>query len=166
MPSYEIIVSNQTNEDESSPIAGSATDGSAEPKQTNKEPEEPSTAKKIAKGYGIAKHFAMPFINSIISHQISTVELRTGNADRQRRSQAIYSIAKRGAGFVESIAIGGMVGQLPGAVMGAVTSIATTAINVAQQYDTYYLRQNIENTSIGLMNVRAGGNVATTNGRR
>ncbi len=166
MASYEIIISNQTDENESSPIAGSSTDGSATPKQTSKEPKTPTTAQNIAKGYGIAKRFAMPFIDSIISHQISTVELRTGNADRQRRSQAIYSIAKRGAGFVESIAIGAMIGNLPGAVIGGVMSLATTAINVAQQYDTYYLRQNIENTSIGLMNVRAGGNVATTNGRR
>jgi hypothetical protein len=68
-------------------------------------------------------------------------------------------------GFLENIAVGAAVGGVWGAVAGAVTSIATTAVGIGLAQQKINLNEGLENISLNLMNIRAGGGV-TTNGSR
>ena len=106
------------------------------------------------------------FIKQGIQYPIGTVALRTGNHEMQARMQTAYDIGSQAFGMVESIAIGAMTGGGWGAIAGALMSLMHTAVTMTQKFETYNIQKDQESTSIALMNVRAGGNVATTNGRR
>ena len=57
--------------------------------------------------------------------------------------------------------IGALVGGLPGAIAGAVASVAQTALSYGLQYSKIRTEENLENVSLALMNIRAGGSVAS-----
>ena len=156
---YKIIIQD-TTDDSASPIAGTNADGSAQ----NKKKEE-SSVEKGAKGYIAVKKFVAPFVDQVLSYQISTVALRTGNNDRQQRYQYAYNIGKRAYSAVESTVVGGITGGWVGAIIGLVTNLTSTAISVSQQIEKFNLSRNIENNAIGLMNIRAGGGVASNGSR-
>lgn len=171
---YRIIITNETTEETPSPIAPTdqgaetATDtsgkggGGEESKETT-----PSEDNKKAKGFVAFKKIVAPFVKNAMQYQISTVSLRTGNHELQSRLQASYNIGNQVASFAESTIIGGLVSGNPiGAVMGAVMSVLNTTISLAQKLEVFNIQRSMENTSIALMNIRAGGNVATTSGRR
>jgi hypothetical protein len=172
---YRIIITNETTEEKSSPIAptdqgaepatdtsGKGVGGGGESKETT-----PSEDNKKAKGFVAFKKIVAPFVKNAMQYQISTVSLRTGNNELQSRLQASYNIGNQVASFAESTIIGGLVSGNPiGAVMGAVMSVLNTTISIAQKLEVFNIQRSMENTSIALMNIRAGGNVATTSGRR
>lgn len=161
MEEYRIVITDETAES-ASPIAGTQADGSAKPKETDKD----SAVKNAAKGYVAGKKFIAPFIDQVISYQISTVALRTGNTDRQQRFQYTYNIGKRAFSAVESTVVGGLAsGSWIGAVVGLALNLTSTAISLAQQVERFNLQRNIENNAIGLMNIRAGGGIASNGSR-
>ena len=162
---YKIVLVNDTsNGGSNSPIAPTGQ-GQEQTKNTTNTGGE-NNAKNFAKGYVFFKKNVGSFIKQGIQYPIGTVALRTGNHEMQARMQTAYDIGSQAFGMVESIAIGAMTGGGWGAVAGAVMSLMHTVVTMTQKLETYNIQKEQESTSIALMNVRAGGNVATTSGRR
>ena len=171
---YRIIIKNETDKNAKSPIAPTDQGGEKSASTTPKSGGDASASASATGGDGNAltkfvayKKIVAPFVKNAVQFQIQTVALRTGNHELQSRLQASYNIGSQIVSFAESAIVGGLVTGNPiGAVMGAVMSVLNTAITLTQKFEVYNLQRNLENTSIALMNVRAGGNVATTSGRR
>ena len=165
---YKIVLVNDTsNSGSNSPIA--PTDqGQEQTKNTTNDASggENNALNGVVKGYVFFKKNVGSFIKQGIQYQIGTVALRTGNHELQARVQTAYDIGSQAFGMVESVAIGAMTGGVWGAIAGAVMSLMHTAVTLSQKIETYNIQRSQEGTSIALMNVRAGGNVATTSGRR
>ena len=125
------------------------------------------TSKDVA-GYIAYKHYISPFVKQAINYQISTVSLRTGRTEHQQRLQFAYDIGSKVVSLAENVAMGLLIsgGNPLGAVAGAAVSVVQTAVQYAQAQNTIDLERNAENISIGLMNVRAGGSVASYNSSR
>lgn len=162
---YKIVLVNKTNRSQSSPIA-ETDQGGEETKDTSGKGEDEKENSGIVNAYVFYKKNISPYVKRGIQYQIGTVALRTGNNELQARMQSAYDIANQTVGFVESVAVGAATGGGVGAIVAALMSIINTSITIAQKLETFNLQSNMENTSIALMNVRAGGNVATTSGRR
>lgn len=162
---YKIVLVNDTAESgDKSPIA--PTDKGTEQTKNTTTPSDGSGIATAIKPYVFYKKYVSPFIRQGIQYQIGTVALRTGNHELQSRMQSMYDIGSQAFGFVESTVVGGMVGGWVGAIAGAVMSLMNTAVTLSQKIETYSIQKEQESMSIALMNVRAGGSVATTNGRR
>ena len=145
MPTYEFIIKNESNGQKKlkSPTANSSSE-SAKEKQTT-----------LISGVA-AYAYAKKITTQVISYRVNTVELRTGQAELQEKISFKYDIAQRTFGFIESIAIGGGLAGIPGAVIGGMAALTTWAINVAQKQSTINLNRDIENIAILQNNIRAG----------
>jgi hypothetical protein len=161
---YRIVLVNKTDRSKSSPIA-ETENGGTDGKDTSGKDKGQEKDTSI-NPYVFYKKNIAPYVKRGLQYQIGTIALRTGNHELQARMQAGYDIASQTVGFVESVAVGAKVGGAWGAAIAAVLSVLNTAITLSQKIETFNINRNLENTSIALMNVRAGGNVATTSGRR
>ncbi len=161
---YRIVLVNNTSEESSSPIAPTSSGGETPTNTSGKMKR--NSLKEQAGGYVFYKRIVAPFVRQGLQYQIGTVALRTGDHELQARLQSAYDIGSQAVGLVENIAVGFMVGNVGGALAGALLSVAQTGVSLVQKYETFNLNKNLENTSLALMNVRAGGNVASTSGRR
>ena len=115
-----------------------------------------SAVKKIV-SYATIKATA----DQVISGNLSMVELNTGSAEYEQRLQAGYNLGKQIWNAGEIFVLGGLAGGLPGAIAGLFISGVHMAISYSFRAATLAKEENLENVSIGLMNVRAG-----TAGRR
>ena len=154
MADYEIVIKDDTVT-KKSPIAQKTQSESVQDTGRAK-------AKENVAEYFAFKRIVSPFVRMGIEYGISTVSIRTGRTETQQRMQFAYSVGSKAFGIVENIAIGAAVGGLWGAVMSTITTVAGYAINQAK----INLSAASENISIGLINARAGGNVAATSGSR
>lgn len=144
MATYEWIIRNGA--DNSTQITAPSTEN------TGKKTDGIPSFMKPAAVYGIAKRAVTMGIN----HRVNTVELRTGHAELQQRYQLINDIATRSFNFIESIAVGFAVGNVAGAAIGAVTSLAFQGIQISQQLEERQWRMQEESVGISLANIRAG----------
>lgn len=155
MAQYEIVIRNQrVGGRKKSPISGEG--GTA--KTPGKKQEETPGASNGVSGlvsYGMAKSFA----KQILQFRVDTVELRTGSAELQQKISFAYQIGNQALSIVESLAVGAMVGGLPGAVVGAMAGVTHTLIGYAQNAQRIRWQGELENISNTLMNVRAGGQI-------
>lgn len=149
---YKIVIKNETAKGSSKAVAGS---------KTAEEPAETSNSQNLVKGLVAYNKYVKPFAKQAIQHQINTVELRTGSAELQQRISFGYEIASTVIGIGENIAVGAAIGNLPGAIIGAVMGIASWGIGVMNRQDTINLQRVNEDASLRLMNVRAGGAIST-----
>ena len=154
---YEIYIYNETAEDSASPVAGGQ--GASSPKQAS------SDASAGLKGL-VVYNKLKPYIKQGIQHQINTVELRTGAAELQQRLQFGYQIASDLFGIGESIAIGALMGNIPGAIAGAVVGVFNTVIGYSYKQNTIDLQESREDIALSLMDRRAAGSIATYNQSR
>lgn len=159
---YEIVIRNETDETEKSPVANKTGDAKAESTQKEKI----RARKANVANYLAVKRIVSPFVRQAVQYGISTVSVRTGRKEEQQRLQFAYSVGSQALGMLESIAVGAAVGGLAGAIGGAVMSVLTTATNYALNQQKINLNSQLEGVSIGLMNIRAGGDVAATAGSR
>ena len=153
MATYKIILKNETSdeEDENTGVAGSESG-----KEPKKEKKQLSNA-QIVVGKGlVAFNLAKPWINQVASHEISMVELRTGSKEAQQKAQFAYNIANQVGGFVGSILTGYAVGNLPGAIIGALTNVGHTLISLDQRERTINLQRSLESRTLQMNYVRAG----------
>lgn len=159
MAQYEIWIRARNDEGEKkSPIAG----GKGKVKKVETPEEKSLKARKAGvRAYVAIKRNIAPFISASLDYSISTISLRTGRVERQQRTEFWYGIAKQGAGIVENIAIGALVGGAAGAITGAIASVAQTALSYGFQYSKLRTGSNLENISLALMDVRAGGSTAS-----
>ncbi len=149
---YRIIIKTQGGGSSTpkNPIAGD----SGQSQETK--PSEQENKKDSIAGYVAFKKYVAPFLKQGLQYQISTVGLRTGNYERQVRMESAYSIGSQIFNIGESIWIGYKLGNVYGAVAGAVISAATTLINYGNQGNTLRLNNALENQTINMLNVRSG----------
>lgn len=162
--SYVITIKYETADNKKSPVAGG--NGSAQSGSGESEGGAVSTGKAVAKGLVTYNHYVKPFVNQAIQHRISTVTLRTGGEELESRLSFTYSVVQRAVGFAESVAVGAAVGHLPGALIGAAVSLVSMGIEFSNKQEAMLLQRSNENISLGFMNARAGGAVASFSNSR
>lgn len=163
MATYEVWIRNGTDGKSSSPLAGSSAEGQS----TGGGLINPnSNAGKALKGVLAVKSAVAPFVNQVVTHKISTVSLSTGASEQQERLAFAYSIGQQVGNAALSIAAGAAFGGLPGAVIGLVASVASTAITYSQKASDLRLQQDVEGIGLRYANIRAGGSVAAFSGSR
>ncbi len=150
MATYEFIIRN----------SGGKSSKSTTPKQESTygwagaSKETAQNVKKGIAGVGYAEQIIYP----MIAHEVNTVALRTGQAEKQQKYQMIFDGVKKGISFGQSVLAGFLVsgGNPIGAVVGATVGLVTTGVQVYSQIDTVNLQRQSENISIALSNQRAG----------
>lgn len=103
-----------------------------------------------------AWHTVKGYMTQQINHSVSLVELRTGSNESQVKAQFINQIVQKGVGMAETTLTGALVGGLPGALVGLALSTSHTLIGYANQQETLYLKETLENRSIEMLRMRAG----------
>lgn len=119
-----------------------------------------------AKGFVAINSNVKPFVDKVITQRVSTVALRTGAQELEERLQFTYDVSQKIYGFASSVAVGARTGGAAGAILGAVMSLLTTTVDLAQRQQTLSLQHNVEDIGLRYMNVRAGGSVASFSGSR
>jgi len=147
---YIIILKNETGATDS-PVAGNS--GNSESKYTVGQ----KRAQSVVKALVAYDKYAAPFIESAIRYQVSTIELRTGATELQQRTEFVLGVAKQAGNLATSILTGYAIGNLPGAIIGGLISVGTTAINYANRQRTIQTQASLEGITLRGMNVRAGG---------
>lgn len=159
---YEIIIKDETTKKTKGPIADNSNSASTQDAQK----QALSERRENVGVYFATKRIIAPFVNQALQGSISTISLSTGANEQQQRIQFVYDTARQVYGMAESVAVGAAIGSLPGAIIGGITSLITGAIAIAQKQNVINLNRANENVALGLMNIRAGGTVAATNGSR
>lgn len=154
---YLLVVRLKGFEDDNSVVAGSKSSGS---KSLSYGEKSAKSLQKAARGL-VSYATIAATADKLISYELSQVELRTGAREYEQKLQFGYSVAKKSVGMLHSIGVGAMVGGLPGAVIGLVSSGVNMAIDFMQKQNTIKTKENLEDVSIGMANIRAG-----TAGRR
>lgn len=152
---YTIIIKNETGGGKRKAVAGNKGAGE------NGTPDAATERKELVKGLVAYGNFVKPFAKQAFQHQVDIVELRTGSAELQQRVSFGYQMVSSALGIAESIAVGAAIGNLPGAIIGAFTGIASWGMGIANRQDTINLQRINEDASLRLMNVRAGGAIST-----
>ncbi len=164
---YKIIIKNgNAGSGKKSPVANN-NDSAKGKDNTNTETGGSHAAAKEAVGtYFAFKRVVSPIVTQAVEYGISTVSIRTGRREEQQRQQFVYDTARRIYGLGESVAIGAAVGGLPGALVSVALTLANSALSIAYAQKRINLAENLDNVTLGMLNVRAGGAVATTSGSR
>ena len=168
MASYEITIKDQTG-------SGGGASSSANPVANNEEDSAVTTtaaralrltddpSKKAA--YAALEHIAMNRVIATtkkwINHELSMVSVATGRVELQQRAQVVTDAVSGIASLATDIAVGAKVGGGWGAAIGFILNIAGSAVDIYQKADRINTERSLENTSIGLKNVRSGGSLAT-----
>lgn len=147
---YEIIIKNETAKGSNKAVAGQ-TDNDNAPKQAAQS----GTRETLIKGL-VAYKKVKPWVNQVISHNVSMVELRTGSQQQQQRVSFAYQVATDTANLAENIATGFLLGNVAGAVTGAIMTVASKIISIAQRQNEINTKQTIENVSVQMNYIRAG----------
>lgn len=153
MATYEFILKNDTSEEEDENTGVAGSESGKEPKKEKKQLSNAQIG--IGKGL-VAFNLAKPWINQVASHEISMVELRTGSKEAQQKAQFAHNIANQAIGFGASILTGFAVGNVPGAIIGALTSVGHTLISLNQREETINLQRSLESRTLQMNYVRAG----------
>ena len=155
---YTIILKNGTGGG-NSPLAGSGGAGtSSGNQQVSAGRQRAQDAVKVIVAYD---KFVEPFVNQIVSHQVGTIQLRTGAAELQQRVEFGMNVAKSAAGLGASILTGYAVGNVPGAIIGGLISVGTQLLGLSNRSKEIQMNKDLEDISIMGMDIRAGGNVAS-----
>lgn len=111
-------------------------------------------AKKVVAYTGIKQ-----IANSVISYEVSTVNLRTGAAEYQQKVQFAYSEGAQALSSVGSILMGGIMGGPVGAGIAAAgvgLSYLMKFIGWGQNAQRLETEQNLESISLNFASIRAG----------
>ncbi len=147
---YKFIITDETQAEQNNPIAGQNTQSSStQSNNTN------SVSRGQLSGL-VAYHKIKPFVVQAINNEVGKVELRTGSNRLQEKANFINQIAQNVFNFGESIVIGASVGGIPGAIAGAVLSVAHTLISYTNNQSVLDLQSSIENQTISMQYIRAG----------
>lgn len=156
---YEFIIRNETEDGESSAVAGQSgeTGGETAKSSAGKSSKESLTAGQLATAKGlVAWKKASPWVNQVVSHEIGLVELRTGSRIQQQKAEFAMQVASEAIGFGESVLTGYAIGNVPGAIIGGVMSLGHTLLSISQKAQTINEQRSLENRSIQLNYIRAG----------
>ena len=151
---YEFIIKNQTDDAEDIPVASPSGNGS---KKASKEEKKKKSDGQLAVSAGlVAWNVAKPWVTQAVSHEVNMVELRTGRREYAQKTQLTYQIANDVVGLGESILAGYAIGNIPGAIIGAITNVGHTIVNIAQKQNRIDTEKTLENITISQNVIRAG----------
>ena len=122
------------------------------PQSNNKTAKSEMSAIKPMAALGIAR----ALVTKVVSHQVNTIALRTGQEELQQRNQFRWDVAQRGFSLLSGVAMGMATGGPVGAVIGAGVSVMMTAVDISQKANEISLNRTAENISIDMANIRAG----------
>ncbi len=147
MAEYVLTIRNGTGDG-----GGESVPNSPSPENVSEQSEKTLSKKGIAlSAIGIAKRaFTM------VGYQIRTTTLRTGQEETQQKYQYAYNMINGAIDIVSSIAYGAMIGNLPGAIIGAAAGTAFQLVDVAQKLDQYATEKRVEAIGLHFANIRAG----------
>ena len=115
-----------------------------------------SAAKTFLKGM-VAYRTVKSFASQINTHVVTTVQLRTGSNEQQERANFMRDMFTKGLSLLEAGTMTALVtGNVLGFGIGAVMTVAHTAISYAQNQDRINTQRTLENQSIQLNYIRAG----------
>lgn len=165
---YEIIIRHDTANggNAKSPIAGNGAQATDTTAQQGGTPAISAGRVAAAKSIFFANSYIMPFVDKMVTQKISTVALRTGAQELEDRMSFAYQVGKQAFGFVESVAVGALVGNLPGAIIGGAMSLALTAVEYSNRQQKIDLQHSVEDVGLRYINARAGGSVASFSASR
>ena len=149
---YEFIIKNETTRKKKNKAVAGQTDGGSSPQQAAQS----GGGKESLLAGLVAWQKVKPWVNRVASHNVNMVELRTGSRDLQQRYSFAYQIATDTANLAESVLMGFAVGNVAGAVVGGLMSVAGKIINIVQRQDEINTKQSIENVSVQMNYIRAG----------
>ena len=101
-----------------------------------------------------------PYVNQIANFKISQIGAETGAVELQQRTQVLSGLASAGV----SIAMGAVVGGVPGALVSAGLTALQSSISYVQQTQAIQTQRRIENDNIALRKSRLGQTVNRSRG--
>lgn len=101
-----------------------------------------------------------PYVNQIANFGISQIGAETGAVELQQRTQVLSGIASAGV----RIAMGAVVGGVPGALVSAGLTALQSSISFVQQKQAIQTQRRIENDNIALRKSRLGQTVNRSRG--
>ena len=104
----------------------------------------------------VAWHTIKPFVTQHATYQTSLVALRTGSNEMQEKANLINQTVQTGVGLLEMAATGAAIGGGAGAVIGAISSVASSIFGLYQRTNKLSLERTIENKSLEMLRIRAG----------
>lgn len=153
------IVITDESEGEGTPIATVGGGGS-----TPRAPVSQTEAKKISKSGGIAMGLVAvqtvtPYVKQIAQFTVSQIEVTTGNAEAQRRAEAVISTTSGLAGSIGAIAAGAKVGGFYGAAAAAIIVAVQGIFSLNTRSAEIKNEQMLEKENIALRKSRLGQSV-------
>ena len=146
---YSIILKNDTADDKRQTTAPTA-------KGPDPDKERKKAIKKGAAVVGTAYSTLSTVASYVKSATIDVVSLRTGYEEKQQKLEFAYTVGKTLADMAVSIGMGFAIGNVPGAIVGAASSIGSTVANLAMHQNQINISRQNENTSIFLNQLRMG----------
>ena len=171
---YEIIIKNESSEESQSSTGGAGGLGGKQEKKKKEEHvysvwDDPSKAMKKAVGTVLGAHgYAglRKITDTIISHQNSMIEVKTGAREKQMRVTNQYNlvtsyldsaVAGIGGGFVAApfFGVGGVVGAGIGLAVGLMKKQISREIEIAKNTDRLNAERQLEDISRSMSAQRA-----------
>lgn len=149
---YKIVIQYPSEDSSNKVVSGGGDATSYSLTDDEKEAQGAEKAMKKMVSYAAVRGFA----NTLISYEISQVNLRTGASEYEQRLRTGYQFANQGINIITTTAIGAASGGPIGAVAGFLGSTLYTAIGYAQKENTLRTQENLENISIGMASIHAG----------
>lgn len=146
MSEYVITIKNKTESSTKSTAATKSNDGEKD--------KYAKTIKKVLKCAAVG--YAVGVANTVFSHEVNMVALKSGQNELAQRISFGYDCVKRGVSMATTIGLGAAVGQLPGAIVATVAGLAMSGIELAQNQSKLNLERSAEAVSIRLSDMRAG----------
>lgn len=150
---YTITIKDATTSNRSSPVAGQGAPSSNENGSFNNSNEE--LKKGIVTGI-VAFRKVSPYISQIASNEINKVQLKTGSNRLQEKVNFAYQVGNSVLDLGESVAMGYAVGNVPGAIIGAVVSLSHKMINISSAQNAIDIQRANEQQSREMQYIRAG----------
>ena len=159
---YILRITNETSKEVGEKVGGSGgvkktAQGSAGGEKNKKETKAKAALQTFA-GINVVKSFALP----VISHRVSTVQLRTGSREAQQRSTMLFTIGQKTFSAAESVAAGFVIGGGAGALAGLALSAIHTAMDFSLSVDRLNTQKQLEDISRDMSAVQR----ATVSGSR
>ena len=148
---YRIVLELPAEDDSGGVVSGG---GAKRPTQTAEE-KQAAGAERAVKGL-VSFSAVRAFANNLISYEISQVELRTGAREYEQQLRFVYNTTNQLLNIGMATAAGAVAGGPVGAIAAFIGSTMYTAIGYMQNANTLRTKQNLEDISIGMANLRAG----------
>lgn len=154
---YKIIIEIPPQAEDGQSTTAPTSNGKSNETESAKDKQ--SSGKKTALKTIAAVGTAVSLIDRVSSQYVNTTTLRTGFENQQAKYQMIQNTVKSGINLASSVITGAMIGNVPGAVVGAVVSVTGTMIDIGNKMNTVQIQRDVESTQRFLNQIRMGAGV-------